>query len=293
VEWFEIRAGVRWDNHNAPFAGTQSQVSPRLRLNFFPSPSNTIYLYYGRQFLPTNVEDLRAITSTAQGGVATVPTLPQRDHVYEAGYIHRFPYGIVTKLAGYHKDSDPGIDDNTVPGSSIVTSVNLAEVHITGIEAVLEVRPGGPVTGFANIALNHAYGAGPVTGGFFPTDNPPGFFDLDHDQRLSGTVGINYDAHRLFVSLTGIYGSGLTNGVDPDASYGTGLFDFNRSIKVDPSFITNGAIGYTITTGSLVIQPQIYVDNIFDHTYILKGQFFSGPSVGRPRSVQFRVNVAH
>ncbi|HTO73981.1 MAG TPA: TonB-dependent receptor [Gemmatimonadales bacterium] len=293
VEWFEVRAGLRWDNHNAPFAGTQSQVSPRLRLNFFPDPANTIYLYYGRQFLPTNVEDLRAITSTAQGGVATVPTLPQRDHVYEAGYIHRFPYGVVAKLAGYHKDSKPGIDDNTVPGSAIVTSVNLAEVHITGIEAVIEVRPKGPVTGFVNLALNHAYGAGPVTGGFFPTDNPPGFFDLDHDQRLSGTVGINYEAHRLFVSLTGIYGSGLTNGEDPDASYGTGLFDFNKSIKVDPSFITNGAIGYTITAGTVIIEPQIYVDNMFDHKYILKGQFFSGPSVGRPRSVQFRVNVAH
>jgi hypothetical protein len=293
AEWFELRAGLRWDNHNAPFAGTQSQVSPRVRLNFFPSPSNTIYLYYGRQFLPTNVEDLRAITSTAQGGVATVPTLPQRDHVYEAGYIHRFPYGVVAKLAGYYKDSRPGIDDNTVPGSSIVTSVNLAEAHITGIEAVLEVRPKGPVTGFVNLALNHAYGAGPVTGGFFPADNPVGFFDLDHDQRLSGTLGITYDAHQLFVSLSGIYGSGLTNGNDPDASYGTGLFDFNRSIKVDPSFITNGAIGYTITAKSLVIQPQLYVDNIFDHKYILKGQFFSGPSVGRPRSIQFRVNVAH
>jgi hypothetical protein len=292
-EWVEIRAGLRWDNHNAPFAGTRHQVSPRVRLNFFPNPANTIYLYYGRQFLPTNVEDLRAITSTAQGGVATVPTLPQRDNVYEGGWIHRFPFGVVTKLAGYHKDSSPGIDDNTVPGSAIVTSVNLAVVHITGAEAVVEVRPNGPVTGFANVALNHAYGSGPVTGGFFPTDNPSGFFDLDHDQRLSSTVGLNYDAHQLFVSLTGIYGSGLTNGNDPDASYGTGLFDFNKSIKVDPSFITNGAVGYTITAGSLVIQPQVYVDNIFNHKYLLKGQFFSGPSVGRPRSIQLRVNVAH
>lgn len=293
VEWFEVRAGVRYDNHNAPFAGTRSQVSPRLRLNFFPDPASTIYLYYGRQFLPTNVEDLRAITSTAQGGVATVATLPQRDDVYEAGLIHRFPFGVVAKVAGYHKDSSPGIDDNTVPGSAIVTSVNLAQVHVTGVETVLEIRPPGPVTGFANVALNHAYGAGPVTGGFFPTDNPAGYFDLDHDQRLSATVGADYEAHRFYLSLTGIYGSGLTNGEDPDASYGTGLFDFNRSIKVAPSFITNGSAGYTINSGSLVIQPQIYVDNIFNHKYILKGQFFSGPSVGRPRTVQLRVNIAH
>src|SRR5207244_3027786 len=37
VEQFELRTGVRYDAHNAPFAGTQSQVSPRIRLNFFPT----------------------------------------------------------------------------------------------------------------------------------------------------------------------------------------------------------------------------------------------------------------
>ena len=67
VEWFEVRTGLRYDRHVAPFAAAQTQVSPRVRLNFFPSPATTIYLYYGRLFLPTNVEDLRAITSSALG----------------------------------------------------------------------------------------------------------------------------------------------------------------------------------------------------------------------------------
>ena len=56
VEWAEIRAGLRYDSHNAPFIGTQSQLSPRVRLNLFPSTSTTIYLYYGRQFMPTNTK---------------------------------------------------------------------------------------------------------------------------------------------------------------------------------------------------------------------------------------------
>ena len=37
-ELFEIRPGVRFDAHNAPFAGTLTQVSPRIRLNFYPTP---------------------------------------------------------------------------------------------------------------------------------------------------------------------------------------------------------------------------------------------------------------
>ena len=291
-ERVELRTGVRYDAHSAPFAGTRHQVSPRVRLNFYPDPSNTIYLYYGRLFVPTNVEDLRAITSVAQGGVATEPTLPERDDFYEAGLIHRFSFGVVAKLSGYHKDSSPGIDDNTVPGSAIVTSVNIAEVHVTGIESVIEVRPRGPFSGYANVALSHAWGRGPITGGFFATDTPEGDFDLDHDQRLSAVVSGTFSPRNWFVSATGTYGSGLTNGQDPDpATYGTGLFDFNRGIKVSPSFIVNGSVGYTFTAGGRVVQPQVYVDNLFDKHYLLKGAFFSGASVGRPRTVQLRLNV--
>lgn len=295
VEQFEIRTGVRYDAHNAPFAGTQSQWSPRIRLNFYPNSANTLYLYYGRLFLPTNVEDLRAVTSVAQGGVVADPTLPERDHFYEAGYVHRFPFGLVSKFSGYYKQSSPGIDDNTVPGSAIVTSVNIAKVKITGIETVQEIRPPGPFSGYLNVALNHAYGHGPITGGFFPTDEPTGYFDLDHDQRLSVLSSATYSLKQSYFSLTGVYGSGLTNGVDPadcNCSYGTGLFDFNKGIKVDPSFILNGSAGISIPFGRALIRPEFYVDNILDKKYLLKGAFFSGASVGRPREFQFRINIA-
>ena len=288
---WEIRTGVRFDNHNAPFAGNQHQVSPRVKLSIFPDPANTFWVYYGRLFLPTNVEDLRAITSDAQGGVAAAPTLPERDDFYEVGYVHRFPFGVVTKLSAYHKRSSPGIDDNTVPGSAIVTSVNIEQVRITGIEAVAEIRPRGPLSGYVNVALNHAYGYGAITGGFFPAQPPSGTFDLDHDQRLSGVASLVYSARGFYTSATGTYGSGLTNGADPDSTYGTGLFDFNKSIKVDPSLIVNASAGYAFALGQIVVRPQVYVENAFDRRYLLKGAFFSGASFGRPRSVQLRVNI--
>jgi hypothetical protein len=294
VEQFEIRTGIRYDAHNAPFAGTQSQWSPRVRLNFYPNSANTLYLYYGRLFIPTNVEDLRAVTSVAQGGVAADPTLPERDHFYEAGFIHRFPFGLVSKFAAYRKVSTPGIDDNTVPGSNIVTSVNIARAKITGIETVQEIRPPGPFSAYLNVALNHAYGNGPITGGFFPDKAPQGFFDLDHDQRLSAVASGTYSFRQSYASLTGTYGSGLTNGVSPadcGCSYGTGLFDFNRGIKVKPSFILNGSTGISFPFGRSLIRPEFYVDNILNKKYLLKGAFFSGASVGRPRTFQVRLNI--
>ena len=205
--------------------------------------------------------------------------------------MHRFPAGVVTKLSGYYKRSSPGIDDNTVPGSAIVTSVNIEQVRIAGVEAVVEIRPAGPVSGYVNVALNHAYGFGTITGGFFPAGPPSESFDLDHDQRLSAVGSLVYSRQGLYVSTTGIYGSGLTNGSDPDSTYGTGLLDFNKSIKVRPSFILNASAGYTLVVGGTVLRPQLYVENVFDHKYLLKGAFFSGASVGRPRSVQVRLNV--
>jgi len=288
---WEIRTGVRFDNHNAPFAGNQTQVSPRVKFTLFPDPANTIWLYYGRLFIPTNVEDLRAITRSAQGGVATAPTLPERDHFFEVGYVHRFPMGVVTKLSGYYKRSTPGIDDNTVPGSAIVTSVNVAQIRVTGIEAVAEIRPPGPVSGYVNLGLNHAYGYGPITGGFFAIQPPTTPHDLDHDQRLSGVASLVYAARGFYASATGIYGSGLISATPPDSTYSSGLFAFNKNTHVAPSFILGVSAGYTLVVGSVVVRPQVYVENLLDKKYALKGAFFSGASVGRPRTLQFRVNI--
>jgi len=292
VEKWELRTGVRFDNHEAPFAGSQNQVSPRVKLSFFPNTQTSLWAYYGRLFIPTNVEDLRAITSVAQGGVVAQPTLPERDHFFEIGLTHRFPAGIVAKLSAYHKRSSPGIDDNTVPGSTIITSVNIDQVRINGVETVLEIRPEGRLSGYLNLALNHAYGLGPITGGFFPAESPAGYFDLDHDQRLSGVASVSYADQRLFATVTGLYGSGLTNGEEPDAAtYGRGLFDFNQSIHVDPNFIMNASAGYLVSVGGVLLRPEIYVDNVLNHKYLLKGAFFSGASVGRPRTVQLRLNL--
>jgi hypothetical protein len=292
TEQIEIRPGVRYDSHHAPFAGTSDQVSPRFKVSWLASTATTAWVYYGRMFIPTNIEDLRAITSVADSGVVAEPTVPERDHFYEIGVVHRFPQGVVAKLSGYHKRSSPGIDDNTVPGSAIVTSVNIAEVRITGIEAAIEAHPPGPISGYVNAALNHAWGHGPITGGFFPVDNPPGNFDLDHDQRVSVVASLTASQRGGFLSATAIYGSGLTNGADPDASYGTGLFDFNRSIHVDPNTIVNASGGYAFAAGKVTVRPQLFVDNLFDQKYLLKGAFFSGASVGRPRSVQAKVEIS-
>jgi len=152
------------------------------------------------------------------------------------------------------------------------------------------VRPSGPVSAYVNVALNHAYGFGAITGGFFPAEPPSGNFDLDHDQRLSGVASLVYSRRGLYLSATGIYGSGLANGNDT-ASFGTGLLDFNKDTHVASTFVANASAGYALALGGTVLRPQVYVENVFNKQYLLKGAFFSGASVGRPRSVQVRLNI--
>jgi hypothetical protein len=122
---------------------------------------------------------------------------------------------------------------------------------------------------------------------------------------LSSVVGLTFSSHDLLLGATGIYGSGLTNGLTPNAAgvagydpaqastpvLGTGLFDFNSPFKVAPSFIVNVSAGYTFKTGQVTLRPQLSVDNLFDALYALKGAFFSGASYGRPRTLNIRLTA--
>ncbi len=289
---WELRPGVRVDAHVAPLAGTQHQVSPRLRLNWRPGPATTLWAYYGRLFIPSNVEDFHALAGGAQGGRVGLPTVPERDHYVELGYVHRYATGVATKLAAYHRQNGPAVDDNTLPGTALTTSVNIARVRVTGVEAVVDVQPRGPLSGALNVALNHARAHGPITGGFFPTAYPAGWFDQDHDQRVSAVGTLTYTRGPGFVGTTVTYGSGLTNGHPEAAPNATGLFAFNRGVKVAPSAIVNASAGYTLVVGRALVEPQFNVENVFDRRYLLKGAFTSGPSVGRPRGVVLRVSVS-
>jgi len=288
---FELRIGTRFDAHVAPLAPTTSQLSPRIRLNWRAGPRTNAWVYYGRLFVPANIEDFHVLASAAQGGSIGQATLPERDHFYESGVVRKIGSAVVAKVVAYHRNNSPGIDDNTLPGTALSTSVNVASVRVTGIEFVGDVRPVGPWSGYVNAALSHASARGPVTGGFFPTAYPTGAFDQDHDQRLSMLASAQYANNSWYVSATAIYGSGLTNGNPGAEPNRVGLFDFNRAVKVRPSAIGNVGVGGTVMVGRHTLHPELFVDNVLNHRYLLKGAFTSGPAVGRPRTVQMRVGA--
>ena len=117
---FILDAGLRYDQHIAPDAGLSYQFSPRVKLSFMIDGNNSGYLYYGRLFIPTNIEAIRTIASNVnQNGNAT---LPERSSFYEAVYIHKFQFGLSTKASFYYKHSSPGLAGDSNQKSVIRTA---------------------------------------------------------------------------------------------------------------------------------------------------------------------------
>ncbi len=288
-EWTMIAAGLRYDHHIAPVINLQTQFDPRLKISFFPDDFTTFYLSYDRLFIPTNIEGLSAIATSV--GDTSLPTYPEKDNLYEAGVLHNFLNGFNVKLDYFHKDSSPGLDDEALGSSTIRVNVNINKVNVSGIELGLNYSdPQTPFSGYLNAALIHAYGIGPVSGGFLAPITSTAPFDLDHDQRLSVVVGLNYQPHNWFLNLVGIYGSGLANGVN-NYTYNTGLFDFNTAAHTAPSWIFNLSGGYTFAVGyGSTIEPSIAITNLLDHAHLIKGAFFSSPSFEERRKVVFKID---
>ena len=232
----------------------------------------------------------RYLPSQLRLEIAASPTLPERDDLYEAGIIHNFLYGLTAKADFFYKNSSPGLDDETLGSSEIKVNVNINRIIVRGLELSITYNdPSSPLSGFLNSAIIHAFGTGPVSGGFIPADYSTDPFDLDHDQRLSIVAGLNYQPKNWFLNLTGIYGSGLSNGTS-NYEYKTGLFDFNTGAHTSPSWILNLSGGYTFALeDNHSIEPAIYVDNLLDHHHLIKGAFFSSASFEAPRDITFNI----
>jgi hypothetical protein len=271
----QFDAGIRYDQHHAQGIGTESQVSPKIKATYIPDVSSSIYVYYGRIFVPVLIEQLREITQIS--GTVSQPTSAVRGNYFEIGMTHSLSNSLSARLVGYYTQESPGMDDNTIPGTAITTAVNIQHIFVRGAEFGLDYHPDNPLTGYFNLAVSHAQGDGTTSGGFLPALPPTTAFDLDHDQRITYSVGLNYSNNTYFASISGSYGSGLTNG--------------ETNGHVNPHLIFNCSLGKTFRISNFSIKPELYINNILNHQYLLKGSFFSGAAWGTPRSFLFKVSL--
>ena len=67
--------------------------------------------------------------------------------------------------------------------------------------------------------------------------------------------------------------------------------DMGAAVKVPASFVVNTNLGGSIRIFDWSVRPEVFVDNLFNLRYVLKGAFTSGPSKGRPRTAALRVAI--
>jgi hypothetical protein len=288
-EWTKLDLGLRYDIHNAPsFSKNLTQLSPRIKWYLFLDDYNLFTISYDRLFMPINIENLGAVAS--QFGNVTTPTYPEKDNLYEIAYLRNWKNGFNSKLAGFYKESTPGLDDQTLGSSTIRVSVNINRIIVRGIElATTFNQQDFPLSGYINGSIIHAFGTGPVEGGFLPPDSSTAPFDLDHDLRLTSVIGVNYQEENWFLNMNATYTSGLANG-NGDYVFKTGLFDFNTGAHTAPAWILDLSSGYTFyVNNGHTLEPSIYINNLLDHAHLIKGAFFSGASFEARRNIMVKL----
>lgn len=230
--------GARLDAFDASF-DRESQLSPRANLVYQPSAATTIHAGYARYFTPPPVEDVSGATVAKFNGTSNAsptnlddPVRAERANYFDLGISQQVASGFQAGIDGYDKRARNQLDDGLFGQTLILSAFNYAQGEIYGVELSGSYAQGG-FSAYANLARSEAKGRDWNSAEFLfdPADLAyvkDHWIYLDHDQTLSGSVGMAYRWTE---------GRGSTR-IYADALYGTGLR--TDTTAADGSVIPNG-----------------------------------------------------
>jgi hypothetical protein len=266
---FHIAAGLRYDNYR--FLVRANQMQPRLGASFHIRETGTVLrASYNRLFQTPPNENL-LISNSEQAGVLVEPgarqTLggalvlirPERQDAFEAGVQQALANRASLNVAYHHKRARDQQDNDNFFNTGIIFPISLSRLRVNGLEARLTTLPIHGFSSTVSLTHSHAVVTPPFTGGLFIGNSAlaalnAGPFVIDHDQKLSAQVTLQYSSRRGFWSnLTTRYDSGLvSNPSDPavvarDADY-SDLLPYvdllSNPPRVKPRTVVDVALGY-------------------------------------------------
>jgi outer membrane receptor protein involved in Fe transport len=318
-----LAAGLRFDRTTLLL--TRQQLSPRFGAAYAASGRTTLRASLSRFYQPPQPEYLLLASSPEArelspflgddddagdddgegpgGGGAEVE--PERQWALEAGVEHRFGRGLRLDVAYWQRHVDEYADPNVFFGTTIVFPNAVASGRANGLDARLDVAPGGPWSGYANLGIAKVTQTGPITGGLFLEDDVaeigPGVeFTPDHDQRVVASGGLVWTGRRG-VSLSGIvrYESGTPMELDDDDEAdelaerpGADRVDFDRG-RVKPRTLVSLVGSVPVwQTARAQVSVRASVLNLFGARYAYNfGNPFSGTHFGAPRTAAVSLRV--
>lgn len=307
-----IAAGLRFDRTRLLLP--RQQWSPRIGAALAISPATTLRASVSRFYQPPQPEYLLLASSEAarelspfeeETGEGGAEIEPERQWAIDAGVEHRFGRGLRADVAYWERRVSEFADPNVFFGTTIVFPNAVASGWARGVDARLEVAPGGAWSGYANVSVGAVRQTGPITGGLFLEDDVaeigPGVeFVPDHDQRVVASGGLTWIGRRgAELSAVVRYESGTPMELDDDDEAdelgerpGADLVDFDRG-RVKPRTLVSLAGSVPIVrTAGLELSLRAALINLFNRAFAYNfGNPFSGTHFGAPRTAIISIRV--
>jgi len=216
-----LNYGLRLDHYNAYSSGTQ--LSPRLNAVWQPIPGTTLHAGYSRYFTPPDFELVsgttvsRFIGTTNQSQVsADSPVQPERSDYFDIGVTQRITPALTIGLDAYYKIAKNLLDEGQFGTALINTPFNYQYGRVYGLEFTTNYKQGN-VSAYLNLAYSKAQGKDVDSAQFNFTAAELAYIAnnwvfLDHDQRVTVSLGGAYELGRTTFTADAIVGSGLRSG---------------------------------------------------------------------------------
>jgi len=296
TDQWTFNLGVRYDQ--IQYFASEGQASPRIGITYKANQANVLHAYYGRLFVPPNLEaisfaKLNTIGTTAEPENTTNNRVrAERSHYFEVGSYHALSQKVTLEVTGYYKLSRFLSDAGQFSTTPLLNFFAFERGWQRGIDGTLKVALTDNLTGRANVAWGQCKGYGLQSGHFLLEQkeiddiNSQGGVFCDHSQFMTSSAVLSYQfLERTTVTGQMLYGSGLRTAANEDAK---------TNSTHSPSYTTyNLSIAHVFPLGGKQkFLLGFDVVNLLDQKYLINaGEGSIGLGVnhaGMPRSFFFR-----
>jgi len=271
---------------------TGHQLSPRLGAVYQISPQTTLHAGYARYFTPPPNELISGQAVASFQGTTNAPPGTQNDAVksessdyFDIGLSHQLTPHLTLGLDSYYKTVKNMLDEGQFGSALLYTPFNYLQGKIYGAELTANYRKDN-FSAYLNLAHSTALGTG-INSAQYNFDAAElayianNWVHLDHDQRITASLGTAYRWRDTTYSADAIYGSGLRNG-------------FANTGHLPAYVQVNVAAAHTFNVAQLgKLEGRVSILNLFDQSYQIRdgsGIGVGAPQYGPRRAVYFSLD---
>ena len=228
--------GLRYDSYKGRNF-TQNELQPRLGVTFtVPGTATLLRAVYDRLLITPENENLAFSTSQSIWSLVTQSATPapqlrgETQDSYLLGLDQQLGQVARISLDYWWKDSRNAADNSQFLNTGILFPISAWKGRFHGMDLRVDTVPIQGWSAYLSAGTARTLFFSPTVGGLDsanPTINGPAGtpYLIDHDQKLTGQLGVSYERGGFFAQAVGRYDSGLEAG-DPNAVLGNPDYAF-------------------------------------------------------------------